>query len=46
MLLRSIGYFALVDLFLALLPIVIIKDLQVSRKRKMGLGVILGLGIL
>ena len=36
----------MVDLFLALLPVAIIKDLQVSRKRKMGLGVILGLGIL
>ena len=46
MLLRTTGYFAVVDLFLALLPITIIKDLQVSRKRKIELSAILGLGIL
>ena len=44
--LRMIGYYALVDLFLALMPLVIIKDLKMRRKRKITLIAVLSLGVL
>lgn len=44
--LKMIGYYALVDLFLALMPLVIIKDLKMKRKRKIMLIAILSLGVL
>ena len=40
-----IGYWALVDLLLALLPITFIYSMQISWKRKFVLGMLLGLGI-
>ena len=45
-LLRIIGYFTVVDLLLALFPLIIIKDLQMRRRRKIVLSAILGLGVL
>ena len=44
--LKMIGYYALVDLFLALMPLVIIKDLKMKRKRKITLIAVLSLGVL
>ena len=44
--LKVIGYYALVDLLLALMPLVIIKDLKMKRKRKITLIAVLSLGVL
>ena len=40
------GYLAFMDLSLALLPVTIIWNLQMTVKKKAGLGLILGLGVL
>ena len=40
------GFFAFADLALALLPITFISELQVSVRQKIGLSIVLGLGIL
>ena len=44
--LKMIGYYAMVDLFLALIPLIIIKDLKMKRKRKITLIAVLSLGVL
>ena len=44
--LRIIGYYTLVDLFLALIPLIIIKNLKIRRKRKIILIAVLSLGVL
>ena len=44
--LKMIGYYAMVDLFLALMPLIIIKDLKMKRKRKITLIAVLSLGVL
>ena len=41
-----IGYYTLVDLFLALISLIIIKDLKIRRKRKITLIAVLSLRVL
>lgn len=41
-----IGYYALVDLLLAFIPFIVIKDLKIKRRRKITLIAVLSLGIL
>ena len=44
--LKMIGYYTLVDLFLALIPVIVMKDLKIRRKRKITLIAVLSLGVL
>ena len=44
--LNLVGYLAFLDLALALLPITIMWNLQLSRKKKVGICAIMGLGVL
>ena len=44
--LRIIDYYTLIDLFLALIPLIIIKNLKIRRKRKITLIAVLSLRIL
>lgn len=46
MLRHFVGWLALMDIALALLPITIINKLQLSTKKKLGLCTLMGLGIL
>lgn len=43
---KALGWLAFTDVALALLPITIIRNLQLSIKKKLGLCALMGLGIL
>ena len=46
MLIQVAGWLAFLDLTLALLPITIMWNLQLSLKRKFGISTVMGLGVL
>ena len=46
MLIQLAGWLAFIDLALALLPITIMWNLQLSLKKKVGISAVMGLGVL